>query len=95
MSSIPKHPVLPTDATGEVTQVYPSSEEEYIIGIAAIKNGKATGIDDVLVKQLNNLGPDLLNKFFTENRVPRLWRQSMIKDIPKTIQTDITNMSHV
>ena len=62
----------------EVTLVYHFSNE-YRKKIAALKNGKAAGIDDVLVKQLNNLGPtlhnwllDMLNKCFTENKVPRL-----------------------
>ena len=34
-----------------------SHEEEYKKGIAALKNKKAAGIDDVLVEQLTNLGP--------------------------------------
>ena len=57
MSSKSKHPVLLTDASGEVTLMYTFSEEEYWKGIAAPKNRKAAGIDNVLVKQLNNLGP--------------------------------------
>ena len=84
MSSKPKHSVLHTDAAGEVTPVYTFSEEEYRKGIAAPKIRKAAGIDNVLVKQLNNHGPtlhnwllDMLNKCFTENKAPRLWRQSM------------------
>ena len=84
MSSKTKCPVSPTDATVEVTLVYPFSEEEYRKGIAALKNGKSAGIDDVLVKQLNNQRPtlsnwlrDMLNENFTEDKVPRLWRQSM------------------
>ena len=47
--------------------------------IAALKNRKADVIDDVLVKQVNNLGPTLynwllnmLNKCFTENKVAKL-----------------------
>ena len=74
MSSKPTHSVLHTDAAGEVTLVYTFSEEEYRKGIAAPKNRKAAGIDNVLEKQLNNLGPtlhnwllDMLNKFLTEN----------------------------
>ena len=61
MSSKTKCPVLPTDTTGEVTLVYPLSEEEYRKVIVALKNGRAAGIDDVLVKQLNNQGPSLHN----------------------------------
>ena len=90
MSSKPKHSVLHTDAAGDVTLVYTLSEEEYKKGIAAPKNRKATGIDHALVKQQNNLGPtlhnwllDMLNKCFTENMVPRLWRQSMFNAILK------------
>ena len=83
--------ILLTDATGEVTQVYLFLEEEYRKGIVALKNGKATGIDDVLVKQLNYLGPTLHNWLLNmlnnclENKVPRLWR---VKDQrhPETIQ---------
>ena len=62
MSIMPNRPVLLTDTTAEVMRVYSFSEEEDRKGIAALKNGKATGIDDVLVKQLNNLGPTLHNR---------------------------------
>ena len=82
--------MLHTDAAGEVTLVYTFSEEEYRKGIAAPKNRKAAGIDNVLVKKLNNLAPtlhnwllDMLNKCYTENKVPRLWRQSMFNAILK------------
>ena len=57
MSSKPKRLVLHTDTTGEGTLVYHFSKEEYKEIIAAIKNGKAAGIDDVLVKQQSNIGP--------------------------------------
>ena len=56
MSSESIHSVLHTDAAGEVTLVYTFSEEEYRKGIAASKNRKTACIDNVLVKQLNNLG---------------------------------------
>ena len=79
MSRKPKRPVLPTDVTGEVSLVYPFSEKEYRKGIAVVKNGKAAGLDDVMVKQQHYLGPtlhnyllDMHNKCFTENNVPRL-----------------------
>ena len=55
-----------------------------------LKNNKASGRDDVLVKQLNNLGPKshrwlltMLNKCFMENKIPTLWRQSNIIAILK------------
>ena len=48
MSSKPKHSGLHT-AAGEVTLVYTFFEEEYRKGIAPLKNGKAAGIDNVLV----------------------------------------------
>ena len=79
MSNKPNRPVLPTDATGEGKLVYSFPEEEYRHGIAALNNGKAAGIDEVLVEQLNNLGLtshkrllDMLNNLFTENKVLRL-----------------------
>ena len=37
--------------------VYPFSEVEYRKGVAILKNNKAAGRDDVLMEQLNNLGP--------------------------------------
>ena len=50
-----------------------------------MKNNKASGRDDVLVEQLNNLGPKshiwlltMLNKCFMENKIPTLSRQSKI-----------------
>ena len=74
MSSKPKRPVQPTDVIWEVMLVYHISEEEDGKGIAALKNGKVAGIDDVLVKQI-------LNR--KKNKVPILWRQSMINAILK------------
>ena len=59
MCGKPKHSVLHTD--GEVALVYTFSEEEYRKGLAAPNNRKAAGIDNVLVKQLNNLCPALHN----------------------------------
>ena len=57
---------------------HPFSEEEYRKGIAALKNNKAAGKDDVLVEQLKHLGPKankwlhtMLNACFTRNRTPR------------------------
>ena len=54
--------------------VYPFGEEEYKRSIAALKNNKAAGIDDVLVEQLKNLGLKthkcllvMLNNCFTQN----------------------------
>ena len=49
MSNKPKHSGLHTDAVKEVTMVYTFFEEEYRKGIAPPKNGKAAGIDNVLV----------------------------------------------
>ena len=52
------------------------SEEEYRKGIAALKNNKAGGIDDILVEQPKNLGPKahkwlhtLFNTCFIENKI--------------------------
>ena len=68
---------------------HPFSEEEYKKGIAALKNNKAAGRDDVLVEQLNNLGQkankclQMLNVCFTGNKIPEIWRQSKIIAILK------------
>ena len=85
-----KRPVLPLATNGDYSMVYPFSEEEYRKGVAILKNNKAAGRDDVLVEQLNNLGPKthrwlqtMLNKCFMENKIPTLWRQSKIIDILK------------
>ena len=85
MSTKHKRPALsPTTEVGEL-MVYPFSEEEYNRCIAALKNKKAAGIDDVLVEQLNNLGHKthkwllgMLNNCFIQNRIPTIWRE--IKD---------------
>ena len=85
-----KCPVLPTDTTEDVTLIYPYYEDEYSKKITTLKNKNVGDISDVLVKQLNNLGPPFHNwplvmptKCFTENKVPRMWRQSMINAILK------------
>ena len=60
MPTKPKCPALPT-VEGKPSLVSAFSEEEYRKGIAALKNNKAAGIDDILVEQLKNLGPKAHN----------------------------------
>ena len=57
MPSKPKRPVLPPATEGDTSKVYPFSEGEYNKGVAALKNNKAAGRDDILVEQLKHLGP--------------------------------------
>ena len=81
----PKRSILTTVKQSEQSLVYPYTEEKYREGRATLKNNKAAGIDDVLVDQLNHLGPkahmwlhSMLNMCFTENKIPEVWRQSRI-----------------
>ena len=85
MPSKPKRPVLPSATEGDTSKVYPFSEGEYNKGVAALKNNKAAGRDDILVEQLKHLGPKahkwlltMLNICFMENKIPTIWRQSKI-----------------
>ena len=85
MSTKPKQPVLPLTTKAGESMVYPFCEEEYRRGIAALNNNMAVGIDNVLVEQLNNLGPKthkwllaMLNNCFTHNKIPTIWRKSKI-----------------
>ena len=61
--------------------VYLFSEDEYRRGIAALKNNKASGINDVLVDQLMNIAPKtdnscaMVNNCFTRNRIPAIWKK--------------------
>ena len=59
MSSKPKRPVRPPVTEGDYSMVYPFSEEKYRKGVAILKNNNTAGRDDVLMEQLNNLGPKL------------------------------------
>ena len=84
MPTKPKFPALPT-VEGKTSLVSAFSEEEYRKGIAALKNNKAAGIDDIPVEQQKNLGPKahkwlhtMLNTCFIENKIPKKWRQSKI-----------------
>ena len=93
MPTKPKCPALPT-VEGKPSLVSAFSEEEYRKGIAALKNNKAAGIDDILVEQLKNLGPKahkwlhtMLNTCFIENKIPKIWRQSKIIAILKPGRT--------
>ena len=90
MPTKPKCPKLSPISEDDSSMVFPFTEEEYNKGIATLKNKKAAGIDDVLVEQLKNLGPrahrwlhSMLNVCFTENRIPKVWRQSKIIAILK------------
>ena len=89
MPTKPKCPALPT-VEGTPSLVSAFSEEEYRKGIAALKNNKEAGIDDILVEQLKNLGPKahkwlhtMLNTCFIENKIPKTRRQSKIIAILK------------
>ena len=81
----PKRPVLPPATEGDTSRVYPFSEGEYNKGVAAFKNNKAAGRDDILVEQLSTLALKLtmLNICFRENKIPTVWRQSKIIAILK------------
>ena len=57
MPTKPKRTILPPIQEGTPTMAYPFSEEDYRKAIAALKNNKAAGRDDVLVEQLKHLGP--------------------------------------
>ena len=90
MPSKPRRPVLPPATEGDTSKVYPFSEGEYNKGVAALKNNKAAGRDDILVEQLKHLGPKahkwlltMLNICFMENKIPTIWRQSKIIAILK------------
>ena len=90
MPSKPKRPVLPPEPEGDTSKVYPFSEGEYNKGVAALNNNKHAGRDDILVEQLNHLGPKthkwlltMLNICFMENKIPTIWRQSKIIAILK------------
>ena len=90
MPTKPKRPKLPHIQEGTRTMAHPFSEEDYKKGIAALKNNKAAGRDDVRVEQLNHLGQKannwlhtMLNVCFTGNKIPKIWRQSKIIAILK------------
>ena len=85
-----KCPKLSPISEDDSSLVFPFTKAEYKMGIATQKNKKAAGIDDVLVEQLKKLGPrahrwlySMLNVCFTENRIPKVWRQSKIIAILK------------
>ena len=86
----PKRPILPHIQEGTPPMAHPFSEEEYKKGIAALKNNKAAGRDDVLVEQLKHLGQNankwlhtMLYVCFTGNKIPKIWRQPKIIAILK------------
>ena len=79
----PKCPKLSPVSGDDSSLVLPFTEEQYKKDIVTLKNKKEVGIDDILVKEQNNLGPrahrwlhSLQNVCFTENRIPKVWRQS-------------------
>ena len=85
-----KCPKLAPISKDDSSLAFTFTEEEYKKGIATLRNKKAACITDVLVEQLNNLGPpahiwlhSMLNVFLTENRIPKIWRQSKIIAILK------------
>ena len=84
MPTKPKCPAL-SNVEGNPSLVSAFSEEKHGKGIAALKNNKAAGIDDILVEQLKNIGPKahrwlhtMLNTCFIENKIPKIWRKLKI-----------------
>ena len=108
MPSKPKRPVLPQATERDTSKVQPFSKSEYNKGVAALKNNKAAGRDDILVEQLKHIGPKahkwlltMLIICFMENKIPTVWRQSKIIETSeglfdsKELPTYIPLMSHV
>ena len=94
MPSKPKRPVLSRATEGDTSKVYPFSKGEYNKGVAALKNNKAAGRDDILVEQLKHLGPKahkwlltMINIGFMENKIQTILRQSKIIVILKPGKT--------
>ena len=87
MAEVPCHPsrsepILPRATEGDTSKAYPFSEGEYNKGVAALKNNKAAGRDDIRVEQLKHFGPKahkwlliMLNICFMENKIPTIWRK--------------------
>ena len=74
MPSKPKRPVLPPATEGDTSKVYPFSEGEYNKGVAALKNNKVAGRDDILVEQLKHLGPKAHKWLLTMLNIMLSWR---------------------
>ena len=90
MPTKPKRHIPPPIQECTPTMAHPFSEEECTKGIAALKNNKAAGRDDVLVEQLKYLGQKantwlhtMLNVCFIGSKIPKIWRQSKIIAILK------------
>ena len=101
MPTKPKCPKLAPVSEDDSSLVFLFTEDEYKNGIATLKNKKAAGIDDVFVEQLKNLGPrahrwlhSILNVCFTENRIPKVWRQAKIIAILKLVKQSATPKSY-
>ena len=80
-----KCPKLSPISEDDSSLVFSFTEVVYKKDIATLKNNNAAGIDDVLVEQLNKLGPRAHTWFhsmpyacFTYNRIPKVWRHSKI-----------------
>ena len=81
MPSKPKRPVLPPATKGDTSKVYPSSEGDYNKGVAALKNNKAAGRDDILVEQLKHLGSKAHNA--QQSKIIAILKPGKDSSIPK------------
>ena len=68
----------------------PFTALEFSNGIAALKNGKAIGLDGIFTEELKHFGQqakkwslELFNRCMETNRIPKIWRKSCVIALPK------------
>ena len=68
----------------------PFTAQEFSNGIAALKNGKAIGLDGIFTEELKTFGQqakkwllELFNRCVETNYIPKIWRKSRVIALPK------------
>ena len=63
----------------------PFTAQEFSNGIAALKNGKAIGLDGIFTEELKHFGQqakrwllELFNRCVETNHIPKIWRKSRV-----------------
>ena len=87
---VPRRKKMPRQTVTESKLTSPFLMEDLLHGVKALKNNKATGLDDMLCEQIKHFGEatlrwllQMMNSILKTQKFPKLWRKSKVIAILK------------